>query len=309
MIFQNFSIFLKQHHKKKINHCFFFFLFVFVESVGQNYIPLLNQSNEWQLTSCYNEDCITDIYYTDGDTIVDNQSFKILDGYHYISRKFLIRENVPEKKVFMTIILPNRIEEFLLYDFGMQINDSIHIRNPISPFVNNAGYYKLNAVENVIQNNQNHKLYYLSPTESNEISTNNMVWVEGMGSLSIINAPSGIADINGAGIITCFFKNGNLFYRDNSNWGDNCTATLSAPSEEIEQLQIYLTDNKTVIIDQAQNISEITWFDVSGKFLMNQKLIPQPTHSIDVSSMQSGFYILKCNSNYGVKKSFKLILK
>jgi hypothetical protein len=136
-----------------------FLLLTFFNSIGQNYTPLLNQTNEWQLTSCYNGDCITDIYYTNGDTIVNNQNFKVLDGYHYINRNFLIREDIEEKKVFMNIILPNRIDEFLMYDFGMEINDTINLRNPFTPFVNNAGYYQLDAIANVMQNNQEYRFF------------------------------------------------------------------------------------------------------------------------------------------------------
>jgi hypothetical protein len=286
------------------------FLFLtFVDSKCQNYTPLLNQTNEWQVTSCYNGDCITDIYYTNGDTIVNNQTFKVLDGYHYINRNFLIREDIEEKKVFMNIILPNRIDEFLMYDFGMEINDTINLQNPFTPFVNNAGFYRLNNIENVMQNNQEYRFFHLSPTENNEISSNNIIWIEGMGSLSIINAPSGAANIDEVGIVTCFFKNGDLFYHDANGWGDNCAATLEIQPNEEKKLAVYFPENRKVVLENAQHIHEIAWYDVSGKLISNENISSQNTYIWELNHLKSGFYILKCISDLGHQQNFKVIIK
>ena len=51
---------------------------------SQNYQQMLNAHSEWNLTSC-NNGCITDVYYTDGDTSFNNYNYKILIGFHYIS--------------------------------------------------------------------------------------------------------------------------------------------------------------------------------------------------------------------------------
>ena len=89
---------------------FFTLLFYTLSLQSQNYTPLLDQTNKWYVTTCYSG-CITDSYYTDGDTLVNNQMHKILDGYHYISRTFLLREDVNEKKVYLTKISGNRKDE------------------------------------------------------------------------------------------------------------------------------------------------------------------------------------------------------
>ena len=97
---------------------FALFVGLFLHSVtgnSQNYTPLLNTFNEWQFTTCYTG-CLTDIYYTDGDTTVNGKTYKILDGFHYISRTFLIREDVPNKKVYLLLDNPGgHAFENLLY--------------------------------------------------------------------------------------------------------------------------------------------------------------------------------------------------
>lgn len=283
-------------------------LFNALATLGQNYTPLLNPSNEWQLTSCYEGDCITDIYYTDGDTIVNNLQYKILDGYHYINRNFLVREVIDEKKVFLSIILPNRIDEFLLYDFSLNVGDSIQMRNPLSPFPNNAGFFKLDSIENVFQNNQTYRFFHLSPNENNQISSNAIVWIEGMGGLSIINAPSGIANINGVGKITCFFKNGVLFYQDPSSWGNNCSATLSIASNEKKSPIISYPERKKIKISHAEFINQIACFDMAGNKIYDEKVNSQSSHLIDLKHLNPGIYIIKCFSNQEKFQSFKIVL-
>ncbi|MBV1924471.1 MAG: hypothetical protein KUG68_10645, partial [Flavobacteriaceae bacterium] len=49
--------------------------------------------------------------------------------------------------------------------------------------------------------------------------------IEGVGSLSIITAPSGDADINEVGHLSCFFKNGESFY-SNLDSIEGCEPTI-----------------------------------------------------------------------------------
>ena len=62
---------------------------------------MLNNHLEWQLTSC-NSGCITDVYYIDGDTTFNNYNYKVLNGYHYISKTFWLREDEQERKIYMS---------------------------------------------------------------------------------------------------------------------------------------------------------------------------------------------------------------
>ena len=83
------------------------------------------------------------------------------------------------------------------------------MRNPIAPFPKNAGFFDLDSIiPRILEDGEPYNHYYFSPSDSNEISDNNCVWIEGVGSLSIINALSGLPDINGAGHLSCFLNKG-----------------------------------------------------------------------------------------------------
>jgi hypothetical protein len=68
---------------------------------AQPYVSLLGNLTEWRTVTC-NNGCSTDDYRATGDTLVDGQQYQILDGFHYIQRNFLIREDVLERKVYWT---------------------------------------------------------------------------------------------------------------------------------------------------------------------------------------------------------------
>ena len=150
---------------------------------AQEYKPLLDNYNEWHVTTCF-FGCTTDRYWTDGDTIVNGIDYKILDGFHFISRTFLLREEIVERKVYLNFVNPNG-GEYLLYDFALPIGDSIDMKNPISPFPEDAGYYRVDSIiPRPLADGNEYRHFYLSPTPSNTISSTNAIWVEGAGSLS-----------------------------------------------------------------------------------------------------------------------------
>lgn len=293
--------------KKIIGIGFFFKCF---SLLGQAYVPLLDTQNEWHHTSCYG-DCITDIYYTNGDTLVNNKMHKILDGYHYISRTFLLHENVEEKKVSLTRISPNRIDEYLLYDFGLEEGDTFEMKNPITPFPEEGGLFVLDSIRNVeIWSGTTRKHFYFSPHETNQISTQNAIWVEGVGSLSIINAPGGYPDINNVGILSCFFKNATVFYSNLTEEVTVCESTILSLSENNKQEVIvyYPQNNKSVcFIRNIENVKDIELFDLDGRKLASFQNQYQNEIQLDLHCFSNGIYILKLVN--GKEEAYFKILK
>ena len=176
----------------------------------QTYNEMLNHDIEWQLTSC-NNGCITDVYFIDGDTIYNGYNYFILNGYHFISKTFWLREDIQNQTVYMSLVKNNIRKEVLLYDFALEIGDSINISNPMSPFVTNPGYYIVDSLGSLeLQNGLYYEVFYLSSSSVN--INESAVWIEGIGSLSLINAPGGTPNVNGPGKLSCYFNKGNLVY-------------------------------------------------------------------------------------------------
>ena len=100
--------------------------------------------------------------------------------------------------------------EVLLYDFSLELGDTITLTNPISPFSTNPGDFSVDSIEFILLNNDYHKKITLSSI--NNTISESPIWIEGIGSLSMINAPGGTPNINGAGKLSCYFKNNTLIY-------------------------------------------------------------------------------------------------
>lgn len=196
--------------KKLIGLSLFIFWMHFLQA--QPYKPLLDDFNEWHFTTCFSG-CNTSVYFTDGDTLMGGKTWKILDGYHYISRSFLLYEDVANRQVTLAKINPTKTDEFLLYDFSKNEGDTMELFNPNSPFVPHPGFFKLDSIRlRPLEDGQSYRHFYWSPTVSNTTSVAHPVWVEGAGSLSLINGAGAQADFNGAGELSCFFKNSIPYY-------------------------------------------------------------------------------------------------
>lgn len=296
--------------KKRLNFLFYFFSTLLF---SQDYVPLLDDYNEWQVTNCY-FGCLTDVYYTDGDTIADGHNYKILDGYHFISRTILLREEILEKKVFLNFIQATGNTEYLLYDFSLNIDDSIDMKNPISPFLENAGYYNLDSIiPRPLVNGNDYRHFYLSPSESNIVSTTNAIWIEGAGSLSLITAPSGEPDINGAGHLSCFYKNGDYFYT-NLDSIDSCepTVILNINESNYPLSDIIVSSNNILNschLINLENIKLIDIYNINGKRVASYHNNGNKELKFDTTSYQAGIYFIIVYTNQFKKKTIKIIIE
>jgi len=302
---------LKNNKKEQLKKLLFGLIFCAGNLFAQEYKPLLGDVNEWQVTYCHSG-CLTDVYYTDGDTIVDGISFKILDGYHYISRTFLLREDITERQVHIKIILPDRIEDYLLYDFSLEVGDSIKMNNPVTPFPVDGGYFLLDSIVNrTLSNDEAHRHFYFSPTTANEISPYNVVWIEGVGSLSLITAPGGEVAINQVGQLSCSFKETGLVY-SNLDYIESCQPfylTIPEVTNALEQVIVYTPHfQKKIVIENADTVNFIRVYDLKGSQIANSFHLTSSRIEIDLSMVNSGIYLLKMSSKSGKHKIVKVRL-
>ena len=287
-------------------------LFLSNLALCQEYKPLLDTYNQWSLRYCFSG-CSTDIYYTNGDTIVDAMNYKVLDGYHYISRGFLLREDVTEKKVYLKTILPSGIREYLLYDFSLEVGDSINIKNPASPFIEDAGYYKVDAITLLPLVDSNlYRHFYLSPAASNTISENDAIWVEGVGSLSLINAPGGDPDVNSVGRVACMFKDGVSFYADLDIIEDCEDIILDKPlfQPTINNSKIInaLVINEFSVIN-IEPFFALAIYNLNGQLLQQINLNNQNTVTLNLSSYKPAMYLIVLKSQEATHQVLKALVQ
>lgn len=277
------------------------FLFVSTNLICQVYKPMLDFKNEWQVTNC-GSGCNSNTYFTDGDTIVDTMSYKILDGFHYISRTFLLRENQNNRKVYLLKLDPVKNTEFLLYDFSLQVGDTMELFNPFSPIALEAGFFQLDSIKlKLLYDGNMYRHFYLSPTSSNTQSSESTIWIEGMGATALTNVTSRTLDYNGIGAITCFFKNSDLFY----SLTDSVPSCIQDYPLGIESynavpnhFKLYPNPASTRFqFDNYLEIESVIIFDFLGKKIYQSQDI---TENILISpNMEKGIYRVLIHSKNG----------
>jgi hypothetical protein len=267
-------------------------------AIAQPYKPLLDNFNEWHFTTCFSG-CNTDVYYTNGDTIVGGLSYKILDGYHYMSRTFLLREDVANRQVTMAKINPTKIDEFLLYDFGKNEGDTMELFNPNSPFIESPGYFRLDSIRShPLEDGNSYRHFYWSPAPGNTSYIAYPVWVEGVGSLSLINAPGSQPDFNGVGQLNCFFKNSDAFYV-NLDSIQSCEPVHVLGMETIEVPEWIIYPNPSSGIIQINGLKAEIFIEITsytGELIKQVKITG--LSPVDVSFLQNGTYFIRLDNHY-----------
>lgn len=262
---------------------------------AQPYTPMLGTTNEWRVVSCDNG-CVTDAYYALGDTLVDGNNYRILDGYHYIAGNFLIREDVQERKVYMkTLVQHVLLDEYPLYDFSIQDGDTVDVYNPISPLPQYGGKFVLDSIVLRPLENGDHRFFYLHAVNPSVSLSERTVWVEGVGSLSLINSP-GQAPTEGDHVV-CAFKDGVLQYADlDSVYSCGALSVGQAPKQDV--LTVYPNPASSMVYIKLPENSRATRtrvFDISGRLVHQQPFNP----NLDVGHLDRGTYIIVVETEEG----------
>jgi len=246
---------------------FFFSNYTF----GQSNYSMLSHLSEWHVTYC-NNGCTNDLYFINHDTAFNSINYKVLDGYHFISKTFWLREIISTKQVFMSFVHNTERKEVLLYDFSLNTGDSMIINNPISPLPSNMGYFHVDSTTTINLNGNNLKMLFLS---SNNYS-NKPIWIESIGSLSLINTPGGTPDVNGIGKLSCHYDTTNLIYSQLDSI-DQCTygGSIIISSNENEHVnnQKKLLKVMSMLGKESKTQRNIPLFFIYDNGLVEKKII------------------------------------
>lgn len=262
-----------------------------------DYYPFPDSNAQWnvQLTLMGYPGPMHEEFYSliiSGDTIINGLSYKklmipfiqssgkstttlITTGY-----KGAIRQDTVSRTVF--IIPPTTVTEQLLYDFTMQVGDTV------------KGYIETNtnpkdvvaSIDSVMVGDNYHKRWNINPNYF-------ISFIEGIGSTYglIESSPGGVVDWAGI-CITCFQQNGVLLYPDTAT---SCKLITSVPPGDMKKDNFKIYPNPshgsfTVEFDQLMNIEEIRLTDLLGRIILRQQ--PGKLQKIEIGNLQNQTYIL-----------------
>ena len=247
-----------------------------IEELEINYDYILNV-NDTLYNSINSNGYVTYVYYRE-----DTLTKKV---YHRPS------ENSPEK---------------LLYDFSLQEGDSINY-----PYFGQPRWFKIDSVINNEIFGVTRKIWYLrSPN-----NTSYPVWIEGIGSLSIIFHPIEEPSLDWMffGLITCCYHDDNLIYQSYYGATYGCSFELLDIADLTNNLKVRIypnpITNKSIIdISNLNNrTATVSIYNIIGNNIINFQTT-QNTIQLNNFIIKQGIYFVNIQiNNYSLtKKIIKL---
>lgn len=244
---------------------------------------------------------------TTGDTLINSQTYHklsipavvkshdtticggIVPGY-----KGAFRQDTLSKKVF--IVLPSYNTELLLYDFNMQVGDTV--QGITAPYFDTVV-----SIDSVLVNNHYHKRWKLN-------SDNNIFLIEGVGSTYGLIQPQpgfSIGTFPYYGL-SCFSRDGMTLYPNTSVNCELITA-VNQPDQVSAFVKIFPNPSNGLFrVDVSNaNMKEIQLTDVFGNVILKQGLNNQT--ELKIEGLAAGAYILTFIDSENRKTNRKIISK
>lgn len=291
-------------------------LFLGFKILGQQYIPFPTNNAKWreyhtqcgckknvQITILFQESD----YILNGDTLINDTIYhklyrSLISGEDYpygpyggpftmiygesfdILHGFMREEN---KQIYFKEI--NQLFEQKLYDFNLNIGDSIN------------GLYPIINVDSVNIGNIYRKRYLISA-----YTFDSLYFIEGIGSTSGL-FPS-FEEFENSDDLTCFSQNNQLVWHSSTMESRTpCDYVLTNSIIEKQEFKVYPNPvNDELIIENNQQINSIIELtDLLGQIILIQKL-NNYTQRINLSTLKKGIYILKIKNKNFVQQIIKL---
>jgi len=286
--------------------------------IGQGYIPLVETNKTW---STLNDEGM-DAHFTfwtkfTNDTIINGKTYKkviISDTIpypNYVPKEInagYIREDTAMKRVYF---MNMQFEEGLIYDFGVNIGDTVIIHNKCFYYINTIdSYFELTFIIDTIfytkiippfYQTYSHAISLSDSITRKVIVTRNTmdehwkdVWIEGIGSISGV-MESGNPDR----ILLCYSENNFLIYYNPEFNG--CTFYCLNINEYFKNLKIYPNPANDYVIVENLNLpykqTHLELYDVHGKLVIKKTLV-DILSTVNLQCLNSGIYFLRmCTDN------------
>jgi hypothetical protein len=241
-------------------------------------------------------------YKVEGDTTIGGVDYKLVKkNYPDINQEwttaFCLRED-SRKWYIIGAYEPYISDEVLLYDFSLEIGDSIY----------NAWAQSYSSIiehgDTVLENGATRK--YLTLSKNNVLPTMNDMWIEGLGSASChVELPCFYLNIiDACAISLCASNNNELLFTSFPNLncydsGGNFFTSLNKIGQEDNSITLYPNPtNKEVNISSESIINSIEVFNSLGQKI-NQTNVKQNEKTLDINSFSKGVYIIGVNTDKG----------
>jgi len=293
---------------------FLFLLLLFNNSKAQTYHPLPTQNAYWinwggvALLSC--PDCIfiKYMYYTDGDTLINNTSYVKINKIEnpainnislYPTYTGAIRQDTIAQKVY--VVLSDSAAENILYDFSLKVGDTVKsILHDLASDCFGFNIETITSIDSIFVNGNYRRRFNI------EGSCGSTSYIEGIGSIYGLLFPYRKDDKESH--LGCLIVHGQTYYPNNTSACSLITSVNYINNEEI--INIYLDPVNSMLNIAFKQVNRkttlITIYNCLGQEIKKQRINSQQAQ-IDISELPIGIYLVLVITNNKTicKKIFK----
>lgn len=294
-----------------------FFLLSSSINMAQDFIPMLQVGNEWNVDIHYDpfkgDPSVVTRELTLGDLV-------LINGIEY--RQTLVSENVScllrEDNGFVYKYSESLQEEYLLFDFTMEEGDVFNVTESayggfpyfsscVSPDLLSWVYESELHVANVDYVDIAGQIRKVISFEEFS-AVGYYYWIEGIGNWTGFDLMAETVDISGFTIVACFTTDGETHFLFGAT---SCDNTLGVSETDKAQPVLYpnpVTNISILHFPEESRIDTIKIFDVSGK-LVKQESISQNYFAIDAMQYASGLYFYQGSSENTILITDKFMVR
>ncbi len=239
--------------------------------------------------------------YIDGDTVINSKVYHKVyqSGYGYIdwvptpyyyyikpSLHGFLREENNKWYTFH-----NGPQEELLYDFNLQVNDTIESAFAMEPII-------ITAIDSVLIDSEYKKRFHLNDSFGAEYI------IEGIGATTGLFEYMGFFESESE--LICYAKNGTSFWGEST---EECNLTVSISDCEKNDLDFHIYPNPAksyinIITPSINKTTDLTLVNITGAIVVREKLQSGITNTISLNKLPSGIYfaIIENELNRQTKK-------
>ena len=278
------------------------FLMMAGEVKAQETTSILKDNSEWnilwQSTGVPTPESVTESLMVSGDTVVDGVLYKKVlrklsseTHYWHGSLEYDLYGIIKEEESGKVFYKPKEQEiEYLLYDFGMNVNDTAVMfwcQNP-----NCEVHVRIDSIATQHIAGAERRVFYVSSKDmfGDEWHWLN-TWVEGIGAMEGLLYSCHIVNAGGITLheLLCYHEDGELVWQ-NSTYNTCLIDPLSIQDNtEASGLQVYPNPAKDRVVIEGMEVVEVKVCNTSGQMVKTVR----GTNEVDLSRLAEGVYLLR----------------
>ena len=268
---------------------------------AQEWMSLLKDNSEWnilwQSTGVPTPELVTESLMISGDTLVDGELYKKVlrklsseTQYWHGSLEYDLYGIIKEEESGKVFYKPEEQEiEYLLYDFGMNVNDTAVMYWCQLPNPNCEIHVRIDSIATQHIAGTERKVFYVSSKDmfGDEWHWLN-TWVEGIGAMEGLLYSCHVVNAGGITLheLLCYHEDGELVWQ-NPDY-DACTWEAVEETKESE-ISIYPNPANDKVVIKGVEASEVQVYNALGQLVKTVR----GTNEVDLSGLVEGVYLLR----------------